>query len=290
MALIGDFISTYWYIFVLIGVISFFLIYRKLDYGTKIQLKKIFNKKVIFVIIVIGVWYYWHKTGGTTVIRYSTFWMPILLLCLLVGYNFIGKLQYRSQQLITPNFHGSYAYARKIGAYYIFAIDGFTSDIFNWFWGSRIVIIREETVQFTEEGAISIARVGQTSIYAIENSLKEEIESNSYFKSGTKEIYFGWFDDLAHEDWKLSQLKELAELKRDRKNIYNMIKETLDVDNPKVSDLFFAYKNVNKLVNKQTEDYDATVESGEKWYEHNKRMKGKYEENYQPQKQPEEEI
>jgi len=287
---LSDVISQYWWIFLILGIIILFFIWGKLDNYTRIKLAKIFNKKVILILVFAGVWYYWHKTGGSVTIQVSTFWMPIFFLFWIVGYNFIGRLQYKSQQLITPNFHGSYAYVRYIEGYYVFAIDGFTSDILNWNWASRLVILREETVQFFDQGAVSIARVGQVSEHSVDPEINSAIETDNYFKTGKKQIFYGWFDDVELIDWKFSKLKDLEKSKLRPDNPIELLKKELKIDNPKVSKLLWLYKNQNKAVNVQTEHFDSTIESGEKYYEHDKRMKGKYEEKSQTPSSKEEEY
>ena len=216
--------------------------------------------------------------------------MSFFFLFWIVGYNFVGRLQYKSQQLITPNCRGSYAYVRYIEGYYVFAIDGFTSDVLNWNWASRLVILREETVQFFDQGAVSIARVGQVSEHSVDPEINSAIETDNYFKTGKKQIFYGWFDDVELIDWKFSKLKDLEKSKLSPDNPFELLKKELKIDNPKVSKLLWLYKNQNKAVNVQTEHFDSTIESGEKYYEHDKRMKGKYEEKSQTPSSKEEEY
>lgn len=273
---LDDVISQYWWIFLIFGIVIIFLIWRKLDTHTQMQLAKIFNKKVLLVLAFAGIWYYWHQTGGTATIHVSTFWMPVFFLLFLVGSNYIGKLRYKSQQLIAPNFHGSYSYVQYINGYYVFAIDGFISDVFNWNWASRLVILREETVQFFDQGAVSIARVGQVIVSDIDEPLKSAIDDDPYFKTGRKAVFYGWFDDLKLLDWKFSQLKSLQESKSNKENPFNLLKKELDIDNPKVSTLFWLYKNQNRAVNNQTEWFKSTIDTSERGQEHRERMRKQY--------------
>jgi len=280
-----DIFIKYWWIFALIGAIISFYLYSNLSVYTKKQISKIFNNKVLLIGSFIISWYLWARQGNISTIAEAHRWMPIIALFIIASYNYIGKLQYGTQQFISPNFHGSYSqnpkYIEEAGMY-AFAIDTFNFKGISWDYASRIVIVKEETVELFNEGAVSIAQINFISKYELPDSVKNFIENNKYFKRATQEVYYGWFDSFNKIDWDLQKLKELEELKKDRNGMYSMLKKELNVSNPKVSTLFWMYKNLCKAVNKQTEWYDATVESTEKGVEHQKRVKDAYVDKQDP--------
>jgi hypothetical protein len=272
-----NFVSEYWYIFIVAGIIILLYFYSKASLYTKSRIKKVFSGKTLFVLVVIIIWYIWYRMGSIESVNVANRWMPILLLLFLAGYNYIGVLRYETQQVLCYNFHGCYSKPPVlINGFLIFAIDSFNSGGISWDYAQRILVLREETTQLLDRGAISIARPKFCSIYELPDDVKSVIENDKYLKSGKKQVYYGWFNDLEEEDWKLSDLKKLAEEKNDPKHIYNMLKKELEVDNPKVSTLYWLYRNECKARGKQTEQYDATVESVEKHVEHTKRVKDAY--------------
>jgi hypothetical protein len=275
---LSEFLTEYWYIVAIIVIIFLIYIWMKvLDNHTKYQLRKFFSgKTLIFIAIVVG-WYFWAKMDDIVSINQAHRWMPIIILLLMSSYYFIGSLRYETKgQLKTPNFHGSYKNAPyRVNGFLIYGIDTFDTGGLSWDYAKRIAIIREETCELMDEGSVSIANMGHISKYELPEELREFITKNKFLKKATDEVYYGWFDSIEEVDWEFSQLKKLEEEKKIN-GIYTMLKKELEVSNPKVSTLYWLYKNQSKSVNKQTEWYDATVESTEKGVEHQKRVKDAY--------------
>ncbi len=281
MSAIIDFFKEhyFWILFFLISLIAI-LIYSKLDLSSKARLKKLFSGKVLVAIIFILGWILWAKEGQINEIKDAHRWMPIIGLALIAGYNFVGGLRYESQQLHCANgLHFSYAKPPiRVNGFLIFAGDSFCAGSFEWRYAKRIIVLREETVQFTDEGAVTIARPAPTNTWAydLEAEVKERIENDKYLKGRNKIVYYGWFDDLEIIDYSIEKLAELEELDKDDSTVYAKLKKEFGVDNPKISKLYWLYRNQCKATNKQTEQYDATIEAVEKGVEHHKRVKDAY--------------
>lgn len=279
MAVIIDFIrqNLFWILFVL-GVGILLYVFTKLEHSTKLSIKKFFSGKVLTATVIVVLWFIWYKRGGSMVVQNANFWMPMIALTLVAGYNFIGGLKYETQHIVCGNgFHGSYSKPpRNINGFLIFAIDSFNAGGLSWDYAGRILVLREETVEFCDEGAVSIARPTpcNTWAYDLEPEVKEFIENNKFLKGRSKQVFYGWFDNLEKVDFEFEKLGELEHEKN--KGMFAMLKKELGVDNPKVSKLFWLYKNQCKALNKQTEQYDATVEAVEKGVEHHKRIKDAY--------------
>jgi len=277
---IMDFIRNN-YLYMLIALAGGILIYAyiKADASTKRKIKKIFSGKVLFAVIFGGLWWIWYKTGDSVTISDANRWMPVILLVVVAGYNFFGLLRYQSQQIVCANgFHGSYSKPpRRINGFLIFAIDSFNAGGLSWDYAGRILVLREETTELCDEGAVSIARptILNTGSYELDPEVSVFINNDRFFK-GRKDVYYGWFDDLETLDYTYEQLAKLDGLKGEDKQIYELLKKEFGVSNPKISTLYWLYKNQCKSVNKQTEQYDSTVEAVEKGVEHNKRVKDAY--------------
>lgn len=275
--LLEEFWIKYWWIIVILIGIVLFYIYSKLDAYTQKQMKKVLSKRNLIIIGFVAGWYFWNRYGSSATISNANRWMPILLFMFLSAYNYIGQLQYDTQQLVTPNFHGCYSKPPKyINGFYIFAIDSFNAGGISWDFAKRIAIIREETVELFLEGGLSIAQMGFVSKYDLDDDCRKFIETNKFFKNAQNEIYYGWFDSIEEVDYDFKQLKKLAEEKNNPQHIYNLLKKELGVSNPTIKTLFWMYKNQCKATSKQTEQYDATVEAIEKGVEHSKRVKDAY--------------
>ena len=183
MAMIIDFFKEhlFWIIFFIAGAFLFF-IYSRLDQATKNTIKKFFSGKTLTFTILIIVWIIWHNTGDVMTIKNSTFFMPLLSLAIIAGINFIGGLRYETPQIICANgFHGSYSKPpARINGFLLFAIDSFNAGGLSWDYASRILVLREETVEFCDQGAISIAKPTpcNTWAYDLEPEIKEYIENN----------------------------------------------------------------------------------------------------------------
>ena len=224
-------------------------------------------------------WWAWNKFGGMVEVSSANRWMPIIALLILAGSQWIGALRYQTQQIICPNFHGSYSkHPINYKGFYIFAIDSFNAGGISWDFANRILVLREETVQFYPRGAVSIAQPKQVLVQELGDEIELLIKDDKFLKKASREVYYGWFDDLNEVDYDFEQLKELAGKKENPNHIYNLLKEELDVDNPKVSTLLWLYRNENKARSKQTEQFDSTVENLEKGGEHTKAMKDIYSE------------
>jgi len=200
----------------IIIIIAVFLIYRKLDVYTQLQLKKIFSGRNLAIIFFIGGWWLWAKSGEDVTISTATRWMPIFGLLVLAGSQWIGALRYETQQVVTPNFHGSYSKSPiRYNGFYIFAIDSFNAGGLSWDFAKRILIVREETVQFFDRGAVSIAKPTRVSGYELGDEIMNMIRDDKFLKTGMNEIYYGWFDDLNRVDYDFAQLKQLKEYKKE---------------------------------------------------------------------------
>ena len=274
---IMDILSKYWWVLAILVLGLIIWGWSQLNVYTRIKLRKFFSGKTLILFLVVIGWWSWYKFGDMMEIKTANLWMPIIILLFLVGLNFIGKLRYDTRnQFKSPNFHGSYSVAPyRLNGYLIFAIDSFNAGGFSWDYASRIIVIREETCELFDFGAVSIARTGQVSKYELPEEILQFINSNKFLKKATEQVYYGWFDDLNQVDWDFKQLNNLEETKKE-KGIYTLLKKELEVDNPKVSTLFWNFRNQSKSLNKQTEWYDATVESTEKGVEHQKRVKDAY--------------
>lgn len=273
---VKEFCNTYWYVFVIIGVAILLFIYSKQDAYTKMQIKKVFSKPVLFVIFVMVGWFAWWKRGYFIDVNEAHRWMPIIILTISTTFAYFQTLKYKTPQVITPNFHASFSRAPiNINGFLIFACDTFSAGGFNYNYAERILIVREETCELLEKTAISIARVSQTPLSALDDDVIREIENNKHLKSAKEQIFYGWFDNIERIDWDFQQLKKLDEKKKDRV-IYNLIKKELGVDNPKFSTLYWLYRNQCKATSTQTTQFDNAISSTEKGGEHQKRMKDVY--------------
>lgn len=274
-----DILGRYWWVFGGIAGLLLVWVWFKLDLYTKRTVKKALSGKAFLIIAFVIIWIIWHRFGATLTLEKSDFYMPFIGLLYLLALSFMGKLRYETQQFETPNFHGSYSKnPYKVDGFYIFAIDSFNSGGISWDYADRIAIVREETVELLREGAFSIAMMSHMNKYEIPVNVKQFIESNKFLKRASNQVFYGWFDDIERVDWEFDQLKKLADDKKE-KVLYNLIKKELNVDNPKISTLLWLYKNQNQAVNKQTEYYDATIDSVEKGVEHQKRVKDAYSPN-----------
>jgi hypothetical protein len=274
---IQDFLIKYWYVFAVAGVILLLYIYTKLDPYTKRQISKTLNKRNLIIIGLVAGWYFWNKYGNIAEVSDANRWMPLIVLACFTFTQIIGNLRYQTQQFICPNFHGSFSKPPKhVNGFYLFAIDSFNAGGVAWDYGSRIVVVREETAELFIEGAISIANLGFVSRYELDDDVRHFIETNKYFKGATNNVYYGWFDNIERVDFDFQKLKKLADQSKDSHNIYNLLKKELNVDNPSIPTLYWMYRNQCKATSKQTENYDATVESVEKGVEHVKRVREAY--------------
>lgn len=277
MSWIEDIIVRYWWIFTIIIVAILLFVWSRLDSYTKIKIKRIFSGRTLMVIAIVVGWYIWNKTGASHTIKYSDQWMPIIILLILCGANLVGTLRYYTQQFLSPNFQGSYSKPPyRLNGYLIYAIDSFDAGGLSWPYATRIAIVREEPTELLDAGSISIAKFTQVSKYELPEEIFQFISNHKYFKKATSRVFYGWFDDIERVDWEFQKLKDLAEKKNDPKHIYSLLKKELAVDNPKVSTLYWLYRNQSKGLNKQTESYDSVVESVEKGVEHHKRVKDAY--------------
>jgi len=271
-----ELVRQYWWALVIIALLTFFWIWSKLDFYTQRKLREFFSGLRLLLIIYIGVWYFWAKYGDTTTSMSAHVYMPVFGLLFLAGYNYLGKLRYRSQQVVCANFHGSYAkHPIYINGFVIFPIDSFNAGGLSWEYASRILVVREETIELFEDGAVSISRVAPCSIYELDPDVKNEIEKNGYLKGARQQIFYGWFDDINSVDWTEEQLDELeAGLQKDK--LYDFLKTQLKVNNPTIKELYRLYRNTNKSYNRLLEEFDNTVEGVERGMEHQKRMKNAY--------------
>ena len=274
-----NFFKDYWYVFVgLMAIFLFWFYTKKVDITTKNSLKKVFSKKILIVISFIGVWYIWYKTGGSIDIAQANWWMPFIGLIILACANFVGVLRYQSQQIICANgFHGSYCDPPTcINGFLIFAIDSFNAGGLSWKYAGRILILREETTEFCDTGAISIAKPDYSYDYELDPDVKNFINNDAHFKGKGKKMFYGWFDDISRIDYDLEQLNKLNKLEGEDKEIYDLLKVEFGVKNPKISKLYWLYKNECKASNKQTEQYDATIVGIDKFADHTRRIKDTY--------------
>ena len=276
--------SKYWYVFIiLLAIIFYWFFWKNMDNYTKSNIKKIFSGKSLFIILFFSTWIVWFKMGGTSTFKNSNIFMPMLLLFFLGVYYFIGNLQYHSQQIIAPNFHGSYFNPPiEKNGFLIFAIDSFSADGFNWPFAQRVLVVRRETCELFPKGAVTIANISQVSRYALDDDVREEIEKNPFLKGAKQKVFYGWFDDVESLDEEFSKLKKLAEETNDPTNLYNMLKKELGVSNPKIATLYWNYRNLCKAIGKQTENFEATIDTKEKYAEHSKRMKDAYIDKQEP--------
>ena len=274
----GDFVSDYWQIFLLLGLLLAWYVWRNLDFETKYTLRNIFSKKVLIIIALALTWYFWNKNGEIVTLSAANRWMPIAILLIWATYNFFGILRYETQKIVCANgFHGCYSQAPiRINGFLIFAIDSFSSGGISWDYATRILVLREETVQLFDRGAVSIAKPTFTSIYGLEEEVKRFIENDKYLKGAKGEVFYGWFDDIRQVDFDLKELQKLEEEKENPKNIYNMLKKELGVSNPTVQSLFWRYKNQCKATAKQTEVLNSVIEPIEEGVEHHRRIKDAY--------------
>lgn len=278
MAVIIDFFkeNIFWFLFAIVTTAIIF-IYTRLDTSAKLSIKKFFSPKMTTAFIIAIIWLIWSRNGGVTTIKVANLWIPIISLVIMVGYNFIGGLRYESQQIICANgVHGSYSRPPyRVNGFFIYALDSFNAGGLSWDFAGRILVLREETVQFMDEGSVSISRptVCNTWAYDLEPELKEFVENNKFLKGRNKPVFYGWFDDLEQIDWNFEHLNNLS---KDDGDAFELIKKEFSISNPKISTLFWSYKSLCKAINKQTEHYDATIESVEKGVEHNKRVKDAY--------------
>lgn len=277
MSGIIDFFYNYWYILVAVVGISIIIIWVKADAYTRSKISKIFSGKTLVVIFFILGWFLWFKYGGRTELSNANRWMPVLGALILAGYNYIGLLRYETQQFVALNFHGSFAKnPYHVNGFYVFPIGTFNSGGLSWDYAKEIVVVREETVELLNRGAVCLAELGFVSKYELPEDVMAFIESNKFLQRAQNSVYYGWFDSIEREDYNFKQLKKLAEEKKDPNHIYNLLKKELGVDNPKVSTLYWLYRNQSKAVNKQTQYYDSTVESVEKGVEHHRRVRDAY--------------
>jgi len=279
MSAILDFAREYWWAFAILFLIILVWLWSKLDFHTQHKLKETFSGKTLFMIIFIATWYFWDKYGETVTVSSANRYMPIIAFAILSAINYIGGLRYETQQIICSNgFHASYSRPPlAVNGFLIFACDSFSAGGIAWHYAKRILIVREETTELFSEGALSLASPTMVSIYELDPDVKSVIDTNENLKSrwGSKEIYFGWFDDINEVDWNDEQLEELQKDKESN-NLFNMLKKELGVNNPSIKEMFRLYRNTNKSYNKQSEILDSTVESVEKGVEHHKRVKDAY--------------
>lgn len=277
---LADLMREFWWFFaILVGSILTWIYVKKFSPSTKAKLKEVFTKKRLFLMAYFGIWYLWYKSGGNTTIQNSTWWMPILGLIFLAGNNFIGQLRYETQQIVCANgFHGSYSEPPlNVNGFIIFAIDTFNCYGLSWNFAKRILILREETVALCDRGAVSIARPDYIYDYELDPDVRNFISNDKFFKGRGKKIYYGWFNSLDRIDYKFEQLSKLEKSKKTEEGeVYELLKKEFGIKNPKISKLYWLYRNECKASNKQTEQYDATVIGIEKQAEHTRRIKTAY--------------
>jgi hypothetical protein len=280
MAIVIDFLkdNLFWIFFILIAIVLLF-IYSKLSYSSKLKIKNILSGKALTIFLLLLVWVVWHNRGGMTTMKSSSFYMPMIFLFLGLVMNYVGGLKYQTQQIQCANgFHGSFSKPpARVNGFLIFAIDSFNAGGISYDFASRILVLREETTEFCDAGAISIARPRQcnTWSYDLEPEIKEFIENNKYLKGRNKPVFYGYFDDIKKVDYDFQQLKELDDQDKS-KEIFMKIKKEFGVENPKVSTLFWSYKNLCKALNKITEQFDSTIDNVEKGVEHGRRIRNSY--------------
>jgi len=279
-----------WYIWALGIIVAGFIIWHYLPNWIKFKVQKIFTSPAFYIILFIIIWIFWATRRNIVEVNQANFWMPVLGLFILFVYSTYGMLQYKTNQVITPNFHGSYSkvWEDPEAGLVILNIGAVNYGV-NLPVAWKILVVRKETFELLQDSAISIARVAPVSIYDLPPSTKKLIESNLWLKPAKRHIYYGWFDDINQIDWDFDNwesLKKYEEWKESPK-LYNLIKKELDVDNPKISTLYWQFKNLAKAANKQTEYYDATVEAVEKGVEHAQRVRMAYDVPKEERKAPE---
>ncbi len=278
---LGEIVSTYWYVLAIIVAILFFIWHSKASSYQRAQFKKIFSGKTLGYLLFFFLWWLWYHYGGRTELATANRWMPIFLALVLAGLNFIGRMRYETpNQLKTPNFHGSYCHnPYLVNGYLIFALDSYNAFGISWPYAKRIAIVRQETCELLDKGAVSIANMGFVSKYDLPEEVQGFIESNKHFSRALNSCYYGWFDDINKVDYDFQKLKakekKINEARKDRgeKGVYTLLKEEFKVSNPSVETLFWAYKNQSKGSGKQTEVLNATVQAVEVGVEHHKRVK-----------------
>lgn len=281
---ITDWLIHYWWTWtILIIIIAFWIYSSKLSPYQRYSLSKIFTKGRLLIIGMLLGWFIWVKVGGSSTVKDAHRWMPIIVLLVIAGSNYVGKLKYDSKQAQFINKHASFTRVWEMDGFLIINGGAFNAGGIAWDYANEVYVIRKETWEFLEEGGMSIASVSPASKYDIPDSIWKFCEKNTFLKGAVKnqKIYYGWFDDVEQVDYDLKQLKDFDDAKA--KHLYGLLKKELGVENPKVETLLWLYKNQCKATGKQTEVLDSAVETAEKGAEHHKRMKDTYvgkEENY----------
>lgn|SRR3990167_2238721 len=274
---IKDVIIQYWYVLAILGLLVIWWIWGRMSFYTKKTIKEFLTPTRIFLFAFILVWYFWAKYGSVEEFANANFYMPMLGLLYFVGVNLIGKLRYQTQQVICSNFHGSFSKPPlRVNGFLIFAIDSFNAGGLAWDDAKRVLVLREETCELFERGAVSIARVAPVLIYDLDPDVKLEIERNKNLKRAKNEVYYGWFDDINEVDWTPEELEQFEREKINTNEIYNFLKKELGVQNPSIKEMYRILKNVSKSYNRLAEEFDNAIVGIEKGVEHHKRVRDAY--------------
>lgn len=279
-SIISDFSHRYWWVLLIIAGLLLFWFWTKLDLSTRRRLQRIFSIRVIAIIVFFASWYFWNRYGGLTTTSSAHRWMPIFALIVMAGLNYMGKLRYDTQQIICANgFHGSYSKPPKlINGFLIFALDSFNAGGLAWDFASRVLVVKEETTELFNEGAVSLASPTQVDIHDLDMDVKSIIENDRFLKSTleAKPVFYGWFDDINEVDWTPEQLKQLEKNKNSDSydaEIYNFLKKELGISNPSIIDLFRRYRNVCADYNKLLENFKRVIKGEDRLADFSKRQK-----------------
>jgi len=268
-----------WWMVVLIIIIFIIYIWRKLPFDLQRSIKSIFRMEITLPIIFIGSWWYWHSKDILITENQANWWMPIIIGSFILLWTVLGKLKYHTKQFITPNFHGSYTHAWVINNFVILNIGGISAPFFPHIpLADKIAVVRVETFLQMQNSAISIANLNTVHIKQLDEDVERFIKKSFWLKRAKNNIWYGWFDCVTRLDWideygeKRPEFMTVKEAK-ESKQLYGLLKNTLNLENPSVLELFRLYKNANKRSSKQADVLTNVIDDVEEGTEHKKKKK-----------------
>ena len=278
---------NYWYIWlILVTALLVWLWFFKLDYHTKKAIGSLFNRKNLLILVFAVLYYIWWQFGGTyNNLKIAHMWMPKFALILMIGNLVFYLFKYKSQMIITPNMSGCFAMnpIRKDG-FVVFGVDAINilGDIGTY--PERLFVMREETIERFERGAVSIARLSPIDIMQLPPSICSDILNNKYYgnKKAIQNVFYGWFDNIKNIDWSEEDLKKLSNFKNIDEE-FGLLKTYLGIKNPSVSEIMRILLNVSAGYNKHNQVFMNVIKDTEEGAEHFRRIKQAITDKKEPQ-------
>jgi hypothetical protein len=274
-----------WVYILVIGTVVIYVWY-KLPYMLKLQVKKIFSSKIFIPIIFAFAWWYWYSRENIISMNQSNWWMPVIALGILVIINAMGNLRYHSKQIVTPNFHGSFTKVLWVNGFVILNIGGFDAFGVSIPMAQEILVVREETFEQMENGALSVARVSPVEVQELDFEVQKVINRHIFLRNKKNNVWYGWYDDINRVDFEDYQLERYEQLKNG-KELYDMLKQEYSLRLPSPLEIWRMLRDLRKSYSVSQEEMMNIIKTRDDGAEYYKRQKDIYKEKPEPRERME---